>query len=236
MWEKTLTDSKIPLHEMMQIGICLALVGGFLDAHTYLFRDGVFANAQTGNMVLMGISIAERNFLRAGYYLVPVFAFFLGVAVTEILKRQFLESKFANWQHITLGIEAVCLFIIGFLPQQVPPAFINVTVSFVCSLQVNSFRKISGAPYASTMCTGNLRSATEQLCLFWFDRKKEAGIKCLRYFIIILAFCCGAAGGALLTKLWKEKSVWVCCIILVAVLGIMLWDNRKQYRSQTESE
>lgn len=229
MLRRNSSNPDIPLHEMMEIGICLALVGGFLDAHTYLFRDGVFANAQTGNMVLMGISIAKQDFLRAGYYLIPIFAFFLGVVVTELLKRSFFESKFANWQHITLAIEAVCLFIIGFLPSEVPSAIINVTVSFVCSLQVNSFRKISGAPYASTMCTGNLRSATEQLCLFWLDHQKQAGIKCLRYLIIIAAFCCGAAIGAVLTNLLAEKAVWVCCVILIVVLSIMLWDNRKQY-------
>ena len=33
--------------------IFLALSGGFQDAYTYFTRDGVFANAQTGNVVLM---------------------------------------------------------------------------------------------------------------------------------------------------------------------------------------
>ena len=37
----------------------LALSGGLLDAYTYLCRGGVFANAQTGNMVLLAIRAAE---------------------------------------------------------------------------------------------------------------------------------------------------------------------------------
>lgn len=41
------------------LGILLAIVGGFLDAYTYVSRDGVFANAQTGNMVLLGIRAAQ---------------------------------------------------------------------------------------------------------------------------------------------------------------------------------
>ena len=32
----------------------LILSGGLLDSYTYCCRGGVFANAQTGNLVLMG--------------------------------------------------------------------------------------------------------------------------------------------------------------------------------------
>ncbi len=33
----------------------LAIVGGFLDSYSYLMRGHVFANAQTGNIVLFGV-------------------------------------------------------------------------------------------------------------------------------------------------------------------------------------
>ncbi|MEF9840560.1 MAG: DUF1275 family protein, partial [Lachnospiraceae bacterium] len=39
------------ISETFLIGAILAMVGGFLDAYTYLCRGGVFANAQTGNLV-----------------------------------------------------------------------------------------------------------------------------------------------------------------------------------------
>lgn len=38
----------------------LALSGGFMDAYSYLGRDKVFANAQTGNLLLLGVNIAEK--------------------------------------------------------------------------------------------------------------------------------------------------------------------------------
>lgn len=53
------------MHEKMAVGICLALAGGFLDAYTYLLRGGVFANAQTGNIVLFGIHLAKQEIGRA---------------------------------------------------------------------------------------------------------------------------------------------------------------------------
>ena len=49
------TLERAPAHEMLRVGLCLAFTGGFLDAYTYLLRGGVFANAQTGNMVLMAL-------------------------------------------------------------------------------------------------------------------------------------------------------------------------------------
>ena len=55
------------LHERMEIGILLALAGGFLDAYTYITCGGVFANAQTGNIVLMGISAAKGDCAKAAY-------------------------------------------------------------------------------------------------------------------------------------------------------------------------
>ena len=65
----------------------LALSGGLLDAYTYLCRGGVFANAQTGNMVLLAIRAAEGKWQEAGRYLIPILAFAAGVMVAETVKR-----------------------------------------------------------------------------------------------------------------------------------------------------
>ena len=222
-----ISNEKVPILESTTISICLAIVGGFLDAYTYIFHGGVFANAQTGNMVLLGISLANRDFPKAGYYLIPIFAFVLGILVTEFFKRRFSDTDFDNWQHISLIIELGLLLVIGLLPESMPNSVVNVTVSFVCSMQVNSFRKVKGSPYASTMCTGNLRSATEHLSFFLFDKRMDSVIKSVRYFLIILAFCCGAVLGTLLTDLWKGKSVFVCCFLLLFVLCTLLLNKRK---------
>lgn len=71
------TLERAPAHEMLRVGLCLAFTGGFLDAYTYLLRGGVFANAQTGNMVLMALYAARRDG-RAFYYLLPIAAFLAG--------------------------------------------------------------------------------------------------------------------------------------------------------------
>ena len=42
------------MSESLLLGVLLAVAGGFFDAYTYLCRGKVFANAQTGNIVLSG--------------------------------------------------------------------------------------------------------------------------------------------------------------------------------------
>ena len=43
------------MSESFLTAVFLSLSGGLQDAYTYLFRGKVFANAQTGNIVLMAV-------------------------------------------------------------------------------------------------------------------------------------------------------------------------------------
>ena len=63
------------------VGCLLAASGGLQDAYTYNVRDQVFANAQTGNMVLVGQSLALGQWAVAVEHLIPVLAFAGGVFV-----------------------------------------------------------------------------------------------------------------------------------------------------------
>ena len=68
--------------------------------------------------------------------------------------------------------EAVVLFVVCFIPQKFNlPA--NSLTSLACGIQVESFRKIHGNGIATTMCIGNLRSATQQMCEYLGSKRKE---------------------------------------------------------------
>lgn len=206
--------------DMFLTGSLLAIVGGFLDAYTYILRGGVFANAQTGNIVLLAVNIAKGAFYQASYYLIPIFAFALGVYITEIIKTSFTKRGFLKWEHFVILIEILLLFIVGFLPLSVPHGIVNVTISLICSIQVNSFRKIEGIPYASTMCTGNLRSCFENLFKYTHHKERQALISFLKYIGIILFFILGACIGAILSKSIGYHCIWFCDIILIALFLI----------------
>lgn len=208
------------MSEAVSTGIFLTLSGGFQDAYTYYCRGNVFANAQTGNIVLMGSHLAAGEWSLAVRYLGPVAAFAGGVYVAEHIKRLHKQNERIHWRQIIVAIEMVLLFLVGFMPQSMNMAA-NIMVSFVCALQVNAFRKIKGSPYATTMCIGNLRSATEHLYHYRHTKKTEHRDKFLRYYGVIAVFAAGAVLGSVLTARLAEKTIWVSCGLLMASFLIM---------------
>lgn len=209
-----MNDNHMPLHERFRVAGLLALVGGFLDAYTYILRGGVFANAQTGNMVMLAIRLAEWKWKEAGYYVIPILAFSAGVFMTNLLKKNFSENESLNFERMILLFEMILLLLIGFLPLTVPNGVVNVSVSFLCSVQVNTFRKVRDIPYASTMCTGNLRSGTEKLFLYIMEKDKRALKNAVHYFGIIFLFMAGAVLGTIFTEFLHTRSIWFCCLLL----------------------
>lgn len=208
--------------ESYLVGILLAIAGGYLDVYTYVCRGGVFANAQTGNIVLLGISVADGNWEKLGGYIWPILAFMAGILVAELVKREFRHESVIHWRQIVLALEFAVLWTIAFIPSGIHDAAVNVAVSFVCSMQVESFRTFHGSStYATTMCTGNLRSATEQLFQYNVTKDKRAIQKSLQYYGIILFFIVGAIVGTVITRMFMEKSALVACVLLLAVIVIM---------------
>lgn len=229
---KVFRPPTIPISDRLLIGVPLAVVGGYLDAYTYLFHGGVFANAQTGNLVLLGISISRGAFSHAFSYLLPVLAFVLGVLITERMRIRSASLWILRWRHLVLFVEALLLFVIGFLPAAFPDNVVNVVVSFVCAMQVNSFRKLHDRAYATTMCTGNLRSATEALSNSIHEYDSEEFDVFLRYGAILLAFCGGAVLGTVMTKLLAGKSAWICSLILLICIMIMKTKDSKKEQGE----
>ena len=113
-------EREIAIHETLLVGICLAAAGGFLDAYTYTLRGGVFANAQTGNLVLLALRAAQGDWQGAFYYVIPVLAFFCGILLTETIKLRTSDRHFLLWQHFSLLVEMALLAVVGFFAPVCP--------------------------------------------------------------------------------------------------------------------
>ncbi len=218
------------LHPQMSESLLTAsfiiLSGGLQDAYTYICRGKVFANAQTGNIVLFSAYLFEGNFSRCLHYLVPLLAFMVGIFAAECIHRHYKYMEKVHWRQLIVLAEIVLLFIVGFLPQEVN-TFANALVSFVCAMQVQTFRKVRGHAYASTMCIGNMRSGTEALCVYFHTREPEVLQKALTYFGVIGLFAVGAGFGALLTHALAERGIWVSCALLTVSFLFMFIHEKK---------
>lgn len=102
------------MSESIELGIVLALAGGFMDAYSYMCRDGVFANAQTGNMLLLGINLSERNWGMALHYLFPVLAFAIGIALADVVRMHAKDKSLFHWRQLSVLCEALVLFVVCF--------------------------------------------------------------------------------------------------------------------------
>lgn len=212
--------NKRQMSDSFLTGCVLALVGGFLDAYTYICRGHVFANAQTGNIVLLGVRLSEKDIVGAMTYLAPIVAFISGIIIANYIQLKFKENQIIHWRQIILLLEVDTLIVVGMMPGEWD-ALANIMVSFVCSLQVESFRTVNGYNYASTMCTGNLRSATKNL----FDYFRTGDAKLLNaskhYYGIIGFFVVGAAVGAVISNIMALRAVYVAAIGLCVVVIIL---------------
>lgn len=208
------------MSESAAVVAVLCISGGFQDAYTFNCRDGVFANAQTGNMVLMGQNFAMGNWKLGVRYLLPVLAFAVGIYVAEKIRRGVGQSRRIHWRQVVALLEAALLLAVGFLPQETN-MLANMLVSFVCAMQVQSFRKLNGNSYATTMCIGNLRTATELWCSYRSTGERELCRKSLLYYGFIGIFIAGAAFGGVLTGICREQAIWISSLLLVIVFFMM---------------
>ena len=177
----------------------LALSGGFQDAYTYNTRDEVFSNAQTGNVVLMSQHFMTGDWKAGVRYLLPLIAFVLGVFVADQIQMRYKYARRLHWRQGILLAEIVILFVVGFIPHSLNMTA-TIFVSFACAMQVQTFRKMGGYSYASTMCIGNLRSGTAAFSHYLQDRKTEQLKQAAYYFGIIFLFAIGAGLGGNLTE------------------------------------
>lgn len=210
-------------------GVCaiLAIVGGYFDAYTFIGRGGVFANAQTGNIVLFGISIQQGKFGKSLIYLLPILSFVAGVFIVEEVKHRFEKNPIKHWHQIVLEIEIINIIIVGFIPSGTYNTAANIIVSLTCALQVQGFRRMNGKVYATTMCTGNLRSGTDNLIQYIHSGNKDNLKSCKQYYGIILFFITGAVIGAAATHYLKTTAIFFTLIGLIAALIILKTDDRK---------
>ena len=224
------------MSESFLTAVFLSLSGGLQDAYTYLFRGKVFANAQTGNIVLLSSNLMDGNWERVLHYLVPLCAFALGVLTAEKMQEHFRNMQRLHWRQLVVLCEIVMLFVVGFFPQEWN-LMANALVSFACAMQVQTFRKVNGYAFASTMCIGNLRSGMESLCAYGKTKDKKILRKSGNYFGIIFLFAVGAALGGHMIGYIGARTIWISCIILlISFLCMFIKEEKKEHPEIVQEE
>ena len=112
------------MSDTFHAAVFVTLSGGFQDAYTYICRGQVFANAQTGNIVLLSAALLRGDWAVCLKYVIPLLSFVFGTMAAE-----FIHMRFRNFRQLVLIQEIAFLLIVGFLPHSVDP-LANALVSF----------------------------------------------------------------------------------------------------------
>lgn len=212
------------------LGILLAMVGGFTDAYTFVSRDGVFANAQTGNMVLFAVKVAIGEWRESLLHIPPIIAFILGVLVSEVVMIPRLRHLLYSSRRSILVLECLVLFIVGMMPDYLSNTVVTVCIAFVSSVQISTFTKLDKWNYNSTMTTGNLKTATKAAYSAFVDHDEESKRQFKEFLGIILSFLFGALAGTFSTTYLGNRSIWFAAGVLVIAL-VLYHRDRGYYRN-----
>jgi uncharacterized membrane protein YoaK (UPF0700 family) len=203
--------------------VLLATAGGYLDGFTYVGHGHVFANAMTGNVVLLGVNCVSGSWQTGFRHLPPILAFLLGISAARAIQVPSVQ-KLLRYPYMTvLVFEMAVFFFLSLLPASVPDFWITISIAFAASVQVETFRKVHGHSYNSTFTTGNLRTLSESIFDWLFLGHSSDSAKIVRDFsMICLAFFAGAVGGGYLTPRLGNRALWIDLALLLLV-AIRVW-------------
>lgn len=215
------------------VAMLLTLSGGFLDAYTYFNRGKVFANAQTGNIIKLGIAIAQGNHEKIIDFLMPITAFVLGILTVLAIEHHFRKRKLRYIHRMVLIIEMLALSAAAFLPQtEVMNVLCNIIVSFVCAMQMEAFKTFLGQAFATTVSTGNLRKLIEYLYKAVMEHHGSDLQTALQYLVIVLLFIGGVIFGTLSAEIFGIRASLIPVFLLAAAYLLIAVRYRRIRREE----
>lgn len=208
--------------------LTLMFVGGCLGAFTYSIRGGVFCNAQTGNMLLMGMALGRGAWSEALYYFIPLSAYTFGSFLSESIAGPIKKLNLIRWDTLFVMIEMAAVVFLGLLPETAPHQITQVTVNFICSMQYNTFRQAEGVPMATTFCTNHVRQMGIAMSKALRGKGDENWGRSGKHAAMLLTFVAGAATGVISCRLWLGRGIFIALLPLGVVLAELLYADLKK--------
>jgi len=204
--------------------LSLTLTNGFIDAYTYFTRGGVFANVQTGNMILFAIDISEAKLAAAMAHVWSLLAFIIGIALASHMKSGRAERVVSRPLLWTMGVQVAALAAIGFVPLSVPNSLVTVPICFLAAVQIGLFRNIGDLAYFPVATTGNLMRFVEAGYDGFVEKSAHSRRAFCIYGAVIVAFVGGAVIGAIASRTWLAHAIWLpagalACTCMLIMLG-----------------
>jgi uncharacterized membrane protein YoaK (UPF0700 family) len=217
----------------LRFAVLVTAASGFLDVYTFLARGGVFANVQTGNVVLFFIDLSESRFSACLGHVWPIIAFLLGVTVATHVKSGKLDHLIRYPLRWTMGVHVLLLAIIGFVPESVPNIYVTVPIAFMGAMQLELFRSVGDLNYMVVATTGNLMRMVDTAYSMVTTKSESSRHAFRTYRNVTLSFSLGAAAGAFATQWLQIHAIWLAAAFLGVTLVFFVLDERGKVQPAT---
>ncbi|WP_212733191.1 YoaK family protein [Terriglobus roseus] len=199
----------------------LAMSSGLTDALVYILHGGVFAFAMTGNLVLLGVSVATHDTGEVFRHMVPLLGFAAGVLAGKSMLR---------WQRslvmpVTMLLQATVLLLAGLFAGRLHSNVLVITLSVSGGILVTVLRKVGDIPFNIAFMTGNLRAVIVGAFDAVFPPEHSTAVRGASEFRIVgltcAGFLCGAAIGGTTAHRLQNHAFWIAALLFF-VAGYLL--------------
>ena len=218
-------ESYVLVCERVWLYHVLTFVAGFWGAFTYLLRGNVFCNAQTGNVVLLGMAVGAGQWRHALYYLIPISAYVGGAFFSELLPNPVKRRLPIRWETLLVAVEMAVVLFLGLLPDSAPVQVSQVAINFIASMQYNTFRQSGGVAMATTFATNYVRQigvglASELRHLGQAEKPHRK--KLSAYAQMLLYFFAGTVAGSVACRFLSGRAILLTLLPLGFLFAAML--------------
>ena len=209
-------DREVIIHHLM------AVCGGLMGVYCIMARLGVFAAAETTNMIAIVCDILGRDTRDLILRLSAFIVYICGMISYTLLKKRFMSGM----QYISLFVDLFAIIAMCMIPLSVEPFLALYPLFFATSFQWCAFQGARGYTCATIFSTNNLKQTVTSVTEYLTSKKGSSerrthGDKALFFGGTLLCFHIGVAEGYLAYGLMGNNVILLCLLPMVVCLYLM---------------
>lgn len=201
----------------------MAIVGGFLGAYALINRCENFGSSETSNLIYLFIALLGGSLKEFALRVIAVLLYALGIFSTIIIQR---KTK-TDIRFFSILIDAVCLSLVSFIPQNVNFIIALYPIFFATAFQWNAFASADGFSSSTIFSTNNLRQTVTGFTNYWLKKNPKDLQHGAFFGLTLLSFHIGVVIAFFASKFLSYRSAFVCFLPLAIAFGLVVRESKR---------
>ena len=214
----------IIVKRQIQLHHAVSVIGGFWGGYTIFNHLDIFANAQTGNLIKLVLSVCSFQ-LDAVLYMLSYFGLYiLGNAFYAVARQKLGVSM----KIVSFIVSALAIVMVGVLNFTNNSFLAVMPIFFAAPVQWNAFKTAGGNSSSTIFSSNNVRQAVIKLTQHFMNKDKKSLRNARFYWATLMFFHIGVAASCLLSLALGAQSIWFCFVPLgIAVVFYYRYEEAK---------